>query len=154
MKHFCRVLAVLLALLMLVTMATACKQEEDDWGDAVVGGDSFDDDSGDKENSDDKDQQNNSTDKNEDTDKNTGTDKNNGGDKDTTTDKNNDSNTGSDTENDTTVGAGDNENKQEQIVQNYDGTKKSIWRTTRSWRNPSPLTTGSCPPLIWIPPAL
>ena len=124
MNRFCRVLAVLLALLMLVTMATACKQEEEDWGDSVVGGDSFDDDSGNEENSDDKDQQNNSTDKNEDTDKKPGTDKNNGGDKDTSNDKNNNSNTGSDTENDTTIGAGDNENKQEQIVQNYDGTKK------------------------------
>ena len=121
MRKFSKILAVILAVLMLVTMATACKSGDENEWDVNVSDDSFGDDStGDNNNSgsdDDASDDNTSGDSNN----SSSTDKDDSSNKDANNDTNKEP---SATENDNTVGAGDNKNEQDQIVQNYDGTKK------------------------------
>ena len=122
MNKFCKVLAVILAVLMLVTMATACKSGDENEWDVNVSDDAFGDDStGDNSNDSDKDSD---SDKNQGS---TGDDKNNqsgSGDKNNNTNNNNSNTDKSPTEDDKTVGAGDDKDTQKDIVEQYDGTKK------------------------------
>ncbi|MBQ4052086.1 MAG: hypothetical protein IJD09_00335 [Clostridia bacterium] len=118
MKKFCKVLAVILAVLMLVTMATACKQEEDDWetgeGTFVSGNEN------DPTNEDDKKDEGNKTDGSDSsTDKDEG-ETPSGGDKNNTDEgKKEPENVGDNKGNE-----GGDSDAYQQLVKDYDETKK------------------------------
>ena len=119
MRKFCKLLAVILAVLMLVTMATACKSGEGDEWDVSV--DSFGEDSTGNGSGSENENESENEGGNGSGENSTGSESgggngsgggssNNGG--------------GSATQNDNTVGAGDDQEKQEELEINYDGTKK------------------------------
>ncbi len=118
MKKAMKVLALLLAMLMLVSMATACKSADEDMDSFLTGETNInDDDSGDESNGDvdseGDDPSDPSDDKTED-DKDNGKNNNKNPDKNNSKDENKKDPTGDKVD----------EEKQQQIVENYDGTKK------------------------------
>lgn len=123
MRKFCKLFALILAVLMLVTMTTACKSgAEDDWN-VSVDDDAFGDDTGE--------QKNNTPDQDDETGENNGEQNNasddntpSGGDsKDPAGDDSNKPSGDASDGNEQTP-SGDNADKFEEIVDEYDGTKK------------------------------
>ncbi len=129
LKKFCKVLAVIMAVLMLVTMATACKQSDDNEFDVFepgdFGGEITDEDTDTDPDSDpDKD-----TDKDSDKDSDKDTDKDSDKDTDKDSDKDTDKDSDKDTDKDSDKDGGEKEDNtppanQEQANKEYDASKK------------------------------
>lgn len=141
MRKFCKVLALIMAVLVLVTMATACKSGDDDeWDNVDVSGDVFDDESNDSKDDDDS-ENGNSTDKNTENDKNTNTDKGNSSDKDSGLDK--DTNTDQKPSTDANT---DGENKDhQQVVDDYDEDDKYVVQANPLLAESKKVNTGILP---------
>ena len=116
MKRTVKIIAVLLAMLMMVTMATACKKSNDNDLDAMLnpGTDSGFNDNGSDDTGDDNSADNNATDKGDD-DGATDDGKDGKDDKDDKDDKN---------DGPVSVNPDADDKAQQEIIDNYDGTKK------------------------------
>ncbi len=122
MKKAVKIIALLMAMLMLVTMATACKNSDDDDLNAIL--DSGTGDSGFEDDTNSSDDNNGSAGDNDST-NNDGGNTDNGEDtkNDGKDDKNNNSNSGSGN-GPVSVNPDADDKKQEEITEKYDGTKK------------------------------
>ena len=142
MNRFCKVLAVILAMLMMVTMATACKKSDGDEFDAFLdGAESSDNGFGDDDTADDG---------NDDANANQGDDT-----KDPSDDKGgkeDDKDSGNDKEDDKTPqngvvneNADANEKEQNKVVEEYDGTKKYDFASNPLLAKSKPINHGEAP---------
>ncbi len=123
MKRFCKILAVVLATVMLVTMATACKKADDDINSVLNNG-------GTTLNNNNSDAQDNGTTDNGTTDNNAANGDTNNGTTDNGTTNNGSTNNG-----------GDNATQQE-IVENFDATKKYDFASNPLLAESKPINTG------------
>ncbi len=144
MNRFCKVIAVVLAMLMLVTMATACKKSDDDFDAFLDGAESSDngfnnDGSGDGDS--DAGDTNQGGDTTDDKDPSSGTTdggKNDGGNKNPSGNKN--PQTGAIVDN-----ADANEKEQDKVVDDYDGTKKYDFASNPLLAKSKPINHGEKP---------
>ena len=139
MNRFCKVLAVLLAMLMLVTMATACKKSDDDFDAFLDGSNSsdsgFGDDGSDDATNDDgnDDAGDNATDSGKDSDKDSDKDSNKG---------NSSSGNGQGA---ITNNADADEKEQSKVEENYDGTMKYDFKNNPLLAKSKPINHGEKP---------